>query len=91
MECAVENNYVCFHCGVSFRLEFFSEVLICPQCSLEAAEHRRNLTLLKPEVEVFACSGAQSFVPGENATEEVDNVLLKKFVLRILFNMRVNL
>ena len=82
MECAVENSCVCFHCEKSFRLELFSEVLLCGRCSLESVEHRRNLTLLKPEVETFVRTGAQSFGGTKKVKNETDNDLPKKFVTR---------
>ena len=78
MECAVESSYVCFHCGKPFRLEFFSEVLLFSQCSLEAVEHRRNLTLLKSEFETFVRSGAQSFGNVNKVRSETNNDLTSK-------------
>ena len=80
MKCATENSHVYFHCGKSFRLEIFSEVLLCSRCSVEAVEHRRNLTLLKPEVETFVRSGAQSFGSANKVRSETDNDLPRKFL-----------
>ena len=51
-------------------------MFLCSRCSVESVEHRRNLTLLKPEVETFVRSDSQSFGSGS----ETNNNVPRKFL-----------